>query len=181
MITPQGWELPWDDPAVADELSVALGQARVRLVRNPVGVHDVAPVHIISTGSLAAAREWVDGEDIDRRRFRANIILDLEEAGAVRRGRLGGRGASSSATGGPLLEVFSPTERCVMTTFDPDTVAPRQPGARGAGPGARQPVRRLRPREPRRLGRGGCDGADPLDLTRDPPTLHNPPRGGAVW
>ena len=120
MITPQGWELPWDDPAVADELSVALGRPAV-LVRNPVGVHDVAPAHIISTGSLEAAREWVDGEDIDRRRFRANIILDLEEAEPFAEDAWVGAAIELGA-GGPLLEVFSPTERCVMTTFDPDTV-----------------------------------------------------------
>ncbi len=92
------------------------------IVRNPVGVHDVAPAHVISTGSLAAARAWVDGEDIDRRRFRANVILDLEEAGPFAEDAWVGA-AIELGEGGPVLEVISPTERCVMTTFDPDTVA----------------------------------------------------------
>lgn len=121
VITPQGWELPWDDPAVARELSEALGRPAV-VVRNPVGVHDVAPAHVISTASLEAAREWVDGEEIDRRRFGANVILDLEDAAPFAEDAWVGH-ALELGEGGPLLEVISPTERCVMTTFDPDTVA----------------------------------------------------------
>lgn len=121
VVTPQGWELAWDDPAVAGELSDALGRP-VRLVRNPVGVHDVAPIHLLSLGSLAAARAWVDDEDIDRRRFRANVILDLEQAEPfVEDGWVGH--AVEFGEGGPVLEVISPAERCVMTTFDPDSVA----------------------------------------------------------
>lgn len=121
VVTAQGWELAWDDPAVADELSEALGQ-RVQLVRNPVGVHDVAPIHLLSLGSLTAARAWVDDEDIDRRRFRANIILDLESAEPyVEDGWVGA--AVEIGDGGPVLEVISPAERCVITTFDPDTIA----------------------------------------------------------
>lgn len=121
VITPQGWELAWDDPAVGRELSDALGRPAV-LVRNPVGVHDVAPAHIISTGSLAAAREWVEGEDLDRRRFRANVILELDGEEPFAEDAWVGAALELGA-GGPVLEVISPTERCVMTTFDPDTVA----------------------------------------------------------
>lgn len=121
VITPQGWELAWDDPGVARELSEALGRAAV-LVRNPVGVHDVAPAHLVSTGSLTAACSWVDGEDIDRRRFRANVILEVEGGEPFAEDAWVG-GALELGEGGPVLEVISPTERCVMTTFDPDTVA----------------------------------------------------------
>ena len=82
----------------------------------------MAPAHVISTASLEAAREWVDGEEIDRRRFRANVILDLEDAAPFAEDAWVGH-ALELGEGGPLLEVISPTERCVMTTFDPDTVA----------------------------------------------------------
>ena len=74
--TPSGLELDWDDPGVAEELTVALGRP-VRLVRSAVGVHDAAPVHIVSTASLAAAADWTGGE-IDRRRFRANLVVELD-------------------------------------------------------------------------------------------------------
>ena len=116
---------------MARELSEALGRPAV-IVRNPVGVHDVAPAHVISTGSLAAARAWVDGEEIDRRRFRANVILDLEEAGPFAEDAWVGA-AIELGDDGPVLEVISPTERCVMTTFDPDTRGARQPRPRRSG------------------------------------------------
>ncbi len=139
------------------ELSEVLGRPAV-LVRNPVGVHDVAPTHLISTGSLAAARAWVDGEDLDRRRFRANVILDLDGEEPFAEDALGGR-ALALGDGGPVLEVISPTERCVDDDLRPRHPRPRQPGARRPGPGPRQPVRRLRPRAARRLGRGGAPTA----------------------
>jgi len=121
VLTAQGWELPWDDPAVADELSAALGRP-VSIVSNPVGIHDVAPVHLLSLGSLTAARDWVQGEEIDRRRFRANVILDIEGSEPFAEDAWVGR-TIELGDGGPELEVISPAERCVMTTFDPDTVA----------------------------------------------------------
>jgi uncharacterized protein len=118
--TPEGWELDWDDPAVAGELATALGYP-VALARSPVGVHDAAPVHLLTSSSLAAAQDWVEGEEIDRRRFRANVIVELDdpepfaEAGWV---------GSELRLGddGPVLQVVSPTERCAVTTFDPDTL-----------------------------------------------------------
>ena len=118
--TPAGLALPWDDPAVAEELSAALGRD-AWVVRSAVGVHDAAPVHLVTTGALAAASEWVAGEEIDRRRFRANIVIEADgdepfpEAGWV---------GAVLAVGedGPRLRVVSPTERCAVTTFDPDTM-----------------------------------------------------------
>jgi uncharacterized protein len=118
--TAEGWELPWDDPAVADEVGRALGYP-VTLVRSAIGVHDAAPVHLLTTSSLTAAQGWVAGEEIDRRRFRANVIVDLDdpepfaEAGWV-------GGALALGDDGPVLQVVSPTERCAITTFDPDTL-----------------------------------------------------------
>ena len=79
-------------------------------------------MHLLTSASLTAAQEWVGGEEIDRRRFRANVVVELDDAGAVRRGRLGRSGRSRSGDDGPVLQVVSPTERCAITTFDPDTL-----------------------------------------------------------
>jgi uncharacterized protein len=118
--TPEGWELAWDDPALAEEVGRAVGHP-VTLARSAVGVHDAAPIHLLTSASLTAAQSWVEGEEIDRRRFRANVVLELDapepfaEAGWV--------GASLAlGEGGPVLRVVSPTERCAITTFDPDTL-----------------------------------------------------------
>ncbi|HVH00434.1 MAG TPA: MOSC N-terminal beta barrel domain-containing protein [Miltoncostaeaceae bacterium] len=118
--TPEGWDLPWDDPGLADEVGRALGHP-VRLARSAVGVHDAAPVHLLTSASLTAAQEWVAGEEIDRRRFRANVILELDEPEPFAEAGWIGR-ALALGDGGAVIEVVSPTERCAITTFDPDTL-----------------------------------------------------------
>lgn len=118
--TPSGLTLPWDDPAVDAEVAAVLGR-EAGLVRSAVAIHDAAHVHLLTTASLAAAEAWVDGEPIDRRRFRANLIVEAEgDEPFTENGWIG----RSIAVGerGPVLRVVSPTERCAITTFDPDTL-----------------------------------------------------------
>lgn len=119
--TPEGWDLAWDDPALATEVGVALGR-EVHLGRSAVGAHDAAPIHLLGTSSLAAVSDWIDGEEIDLRRFRANLIVELSDSRPFAEAAWVG---ASIAIGedGPVLRVVSPTERCAVTTFDPDTLA----------------------------------------------------------
>lgn len=118
--TPSGLALPWDDPAVAEELSAVLGRD-AWLVRSAVGVHDAAPVHLVTTTALGAAAEWVAGEEIDRRRFRANVVVEADSDDPFPES--GWTGATLAfGDDGPRLRVVSPTERCAVTTFDPDTL-----------------------------------------------------------
>lgn len=117
--TPGGAELGWDDPRLAAELSAVLGRP-VTLVASAMGVHDAAPLHLVTDASLRAAGGWL-GEEVDRRRFRANVVLELDGPAAFAEvGWVGGR--LQVGDGGPLLDVVSPTERCVITTIDPDTL-----------------------------------------------------------
>lgn len=118
--TPGGGELAWDDPALSVELAGALGR-EVRLGRSAVGAHDAAPIHLISTGSLAGVSDWIAGEEVDRRRFRANLIVEMNDTRPFAEAAWVG---ASIAIGddGPVLQVVSPTERCAVTTFDPDTL-----------------------------------------------------------
>lgn len=120
--TPRGRELPWDDGGVAAEVGAAVGR-QVHLARAAVGVHDAAPVHIVGTGSLAAASDWVDGEEVDRRRFRANLIVEMNDERPFAEQAWVGATIALGAEDGPVLRVVSPTERCAVTTFDPDTLA----------------------------------------------------------
>jgi uncharacterized protein len=118
--TPAGLSVAWDDPALAGELTAALGR-EVALARSAMGVHDAAPVHIVTTASLAAGARWTADEPLDRRRFRANLVIETDD------GEPFGEAAWLGATldvgdEGPLLRVVSPTERCAVTTFDPDTL-----------------------------------------------------------
>ena len=90
--------------------------------------------------------------------------------------------------GGPVIEVVSPTERCAVTTFDPDTLerdnrvlaglARERENLFGVYARVRRPgwaevgatVRRTLPAP-----------SDALTCPRDRPTMITPPRGGAVW
>lgn len=120
--TPEGWDLAWDDPALAAELATALGRP-VRLARSAVGVHDAAPIHLLSLGSLGAVSDWVGGEEVDRRRFRANLIVEMNDARPFAEAAWVGATIAIGGDDGPVLQVVSPTERCAVTTFDPDTLA----------------------------------------------------------
>lgn len=119
--TPEGWELAWDDPALAAEIGTALGR-EVRVARSAVGAHDAAPIHLLGTSSLAAVSDWIDGEEVDRRRFRANLIVEMNDARPFAEAAWVGA-SIEIGEGGPVLQVVSPTERCAVTTFDPDTLA----------------------------------------------------------
>ena len=117
--TPAGDERFWDDPLLAEELGASLGR-RVRLAASPIGIHDAAPVHLVTTASLATAAGWLEGE-IDRRRFRANVIVELDEPEPFAEADWLGE-TLALGDDGPLVRVVSPTERCVVTTYDPDTL-----------------------------------------------------------
>lgn len=117
---PEGAPYAPDDPALGAVLSAALGRPAA-MARSSGAVHDAAALHLITTASLEAMADWVGDPELDRRRFRANVIVETEagepfgEAAWIgRRLALGGDG--------PLIEIVSPTERCAVTTFDPDTL-----------------------------------------------------------
>lgn len=116
--TPGGLTLAPEDPALARDLSERLGR-EVAMARTPTAVHDCAPVHVVSEGSLAAAGAWVDGE-IDRRRFRANVVVSLDDAEPFAETDWPGHVLALGDEA--ALQVVSPTERCAVTTFDPDTL-----------------------------------------------------------
>ena len=117
---PDGRTCAWDDPGFAAALARDLEQPTT-LVRSPASVHDAAPVHVLTTASLAAASEWTPGEEIDARRFRANVIVDLDDPQPFAEAAWPGQ-TLSLGDNGPVLGVIAHTERCAVTTFDPDTL-----------------------------------------------------------
>jgi uncharacterized protein YcbX len=105
--------LPWDSPGARERVRTAAGPG-VELVRFRGGDHgqryDVLPLTVLTTGMAEAV-------GVDRRRFRPNIVIagasGLEEADWP------GYGVRA---GGALIGVRNRRARCVMTTFDPDTL-----------------------------------------------------------
>jgi hypothetical protein len=117
--TPAGRVCGADAPELADELTAALGRP-VRLVRAPTGVHDAAPIHMVSSASLLAIGAVAGHEELDRRRFRANLVVEMEDERPFAEADWVGR--TLEIEDGPAFDVVSPTERCAVTTFDPDTL-----------------------------------------------------------
>jgi uncharacterized protein len=117
--TPDGREFDVLDSDLRAEVCIAL-ENDVEFARQPMGVFDAAVIHIVTDASLRQIDSWL-GEEVDPRRFRPNIVLELDapepfaEADWI--------GQRLTIDDGPTLEVVSPTERCAVTTFDPDTIA----------------------------------------------------------
>jgi uncharacterized protein YcbX len=108
--------------AVAGALSDLLGR-RIVLTH---GHHDYAPLHLLTTRSLAHMRSVAPDSDWDVRRFRPNLVLD---DGAVE-GELGEArllGTELSAASGLRMAVGVPTPRCVVPMRAREEL-PRDPG-----------------------------------------------------
>ncbi|KUI46730.1 sulfurase [Mycobacterium sp. GA-1199] len=73
---------------------------------------DLAPVHVLSITSLATVGAEVEGDALDVRRFRPNVLLALHEPddGLPEAQWTGGH----LTVGGAVLEVTMPTIRCVV-------------------------------------------------------------------
>jgi hypothetical protein len=118
VIAPDGHELAIDDPELTELLTAALGHD-AQMARSGAGVFDAAPIHVLTDTSLRELEEWV-GQELDVARFRPNIVIEFEpglpafaEAGWVGR---------YLEIGQLIIQIISPTERCVVTTIDPDTL-----------------------------------------------------------
>ena len=113
--TPGGRVHAPTDPEIGDELSRLAGET-VSVEARAYGFFDVAPVHLLGEASLAALGTAA-GRDLDRRRFRANILVDAGPEPFAEDAWIGRR----ITVGEAVLEVVVNTERCAVTTLDPDT------------------------------------------------------------
>lgn len=118
--TPAGAELALRGAELRDEVAGRFGSP-VELMKIRHGIFDDASVSVISLATLSGiAREA--GLDLDRRRFRANILLEtsglepfLEDAW------VGGTLLFGNESAGPAVSVTQRDLRCVMVNLDPDT------------------------------------------------------------
>jgi uncharacterized protein YcbX len=112
---------PWSDPLVAAEVERAAG-AGARLVRaeRVEERFDILPLLVMTDGAIAAisnASLAAGSVETDRRRFRPNLLLE-EVPGLAERGWEGRR----LRIGEAVVALADLRGRCVMTTFDPDTL-----------------------------------------------------------
>ncbi len=117
--TPDEQTLAIDDPALIDMLRTNIDQKhQLTLMRSERAMTDCRPVSIFS---LQSARQLAEetGTPIDKRRFRANVYVDLASAQGFAENEFVGR----SVRIGPkvVVTVLERDARCVMITLDPDT------------------------------------------------------------
>lgn len=100
---------PWDDARVAEQVRAAAGP-QARLVRADRHERfDVLPLMVTTDGALADLA-------IDVRRLRPNLVIG-GVAGLAERGWQG----RVLRVGDALLRLADLRQRCIMTTWDPDT------------------------------------------------------------
>jgi hypothetical protein len=117
--TPNGQTLPIDDPALMEMLRGDIDQKhQLTLMRSQRAMTDCRP---FSMFSLQSARQLAEetGKPIDKRRFRANVYVDLTSAEGFGENEFVGR----SLRIGPkvVVTILERDARCMMITLDPDT------------------------------------------------------------
>jgi uncharacterized protein YcbX len=121
---PDGSRRSGDDPRVHEALSAALGQP-VTLAREATISHlDTGPVHLVTTASLAWLSTALPASQVDERRFRPNLLIDVPGETLVEQSWMG-----RTLCIGPQvrLRVHKTTERCVMITHAQSDL-PSDPG-----------------------------------------------------
>ncbi|HMF64446.1 MAG TPA: MOSC domain-containing protein [Edaphobacter sp.] len=120
--TPDGVSLAIDDPALIHLLSEGLRERhQLRLTRSQRSLTDCRPVSLFSTQTVHQIGDDL-GISLDKRRFRANIYLDLGSSEGFAEDRFVGQTLRIGDK--VLLAILERDPRCKMITLDPDTADP---------------------------------------------------------
>jgi MOSC domain-containing protein len=117
--TQDGKTLAIDDPDLMEMLRSDIDQKhQLTLMRSERALTDCRPVSIFSLQSAQQLAEET-GTSIDKRRFRANVYVDLASAQGFAENEFVGK----SLRVGPkvVVTILERDARCVMITLDPDT------------------------------------------------------------
>ena len=117
--TPTGETVAIDNPALIDMLRADVDEKhQLTLMRSGRAMTDCRPVSIFS---LQSARQLAEetGTPVDKRRFRANVYVDLASAEGFTENEFVGR----SLRIGPkvVVTILERDPRCMMITLDPDS------------------------------------------------------------
>src|SRR5438067_12912088 len=117
--TPDGKTLAINDPALIEMLRANVDQKhQVTLMQSQRAMTDCRPVSVFS---LQSARQLAEetGTSVDKRRFRANVYVDLTSTQGFAENEFVGK----TLRIGPkvVVTVLERDARCVMITLDPDT------------------------------------------------------------
>jgi uncharacterized protein YcbX len=123
--TPSGATVELRSESLRAEIAARFGSdVALMMLRN--GIFDEAAVSVISEATIAGIGREA-GLTLDRRRFRANILLETERSDPFHEDAwVGGTLSFGDGREGPAVSVTMPDERCVMVDLDPETAA-REP------------------------------------------------------
>ena len=117
--TPAGETLAIDDSALMDMLRADIdAKHQLTLMRSESALTDCRPVSIFSLQSARQLEEET-GVPIDKRRFRANVYVDLTSGGGFAENDFVGRSLRIGSK--VVVRILERDARCVIITLDPDT------------------------------------------------------------
>ena len=119
VVTPSGTVVAIDDPALIEMLGEGLrGENHLTLVRSDRALTDCRPVSLISLQTVRQVEAEL-GFSVDKRRFRANVYLNLASDYGFAEDELVGRRLRIGSHAGMMVLERDP--RCKMISLDPDT------------------------------------------------------------
>ena len=117
--TPDGKTFSIDDPALIDNLLSGIDQKhKLALLRSDKAITDCRPLSIFAVQSAKKLGDET-GIKIDKRRFRANVYLDLTSSGGFAENDFVGRSLRIGSK--VVVSVLERDPRCMVITLDPDT------------------------------------------------------------
>ncbi len=101
------------EAGTAARIGQVVGEGVSLVKEGAVSHFDDAPLHLVTTSSLAWLESLGRDDGIDVRRLRPNLLVETEGEGRPEEAWLG----ASLRVGAAVVEVVSRTERCAMTTM----------------------------------------------------------------
>src|SRR5256714_11351811 len=117
--TPDGKTFAIDDPALIDDLRASIdGTHQLTLLRSEKAITDCRPLSIFAVQTAKQLGEET-GVVVDKRRFRANVCVDLISSEGFSENELVGRSLRIGSK--VTVAVLQRDARSMMITLDPDT------------------------------------------------------------
>jgi len=117
--TPDGKTLAIDNPALIDRLRADIDQKhQLKLLRSDRAMTDCRPLSLFALQSAEKLGKET-GMTVDKRRFRANVYLDLTSSDGFAEDAFVGRSLRMGSK--VVISVLERDPRCAMITLDPDT------------------------------------------------------------
>ncbi len=117
--TPDGKMFAIDDPALVDNLRTGIDEKHeLTLLRSDKAITDCRPLSIFAVQTARKLGEET-GVAVDKRRFRANIYVDLTTSDGFAEDGLVGKSLRIGSK--VVVSILQRDARCMMITLDPDT------------------------------------------------------------